>query len=416
MFPLSSAEEDDRTREGSSFLKPSTPSRNESLPCFDRNSTRVVLENTSGHQAPFPPLSPIPQAEEFAQVEENEEEEPFTMPATPSRNESLPCFDRNSTRVVLENTSGHQAALPSLSSIPQAEEVAQVEENEKEGPFKMPEKSAPKKQISKKKSAIRIGKKADAVVKSVTFVNKTPTIIYPTLDEEDSDDNIRRSHRIRVKPLEYWRNQKLKYKPDVETKCMVIDGVEKGFIPERATRHRKQPTSKQTSKRKLVKREAGDSEASDSDDHSTEYKKVRKYKPNDDLSIHVGVNETMIERSEQIKKETTDFFRKSDLKWVPSKNSKGVFIAMMKKEKNLKNTKACGYIKINGGKIKDAVLSGRYSTEIIVMYGVVSIQLDDRPACIFKTMESLIVERDTMYSIKNLRYDDAVLYFYIRSD
>lgn len=41
------------------------------------------------------------------------------------------------------------------------------------------------------------------------------------------------------------------------------------------------------------------------------------------------------------------------------------------------------------------------------MFGAVSVQVGDKPTVFLKNMESFIVEKNTMYSIRNLRKDEG---------
>ena len=242
-------------------------------------------------------------------------------------------------------------------------EIVSEDEQQLDGEFKVPR--PPKKQIRIRQPDAAIVKKQSKYYE--TMINKTPTIIYPdnamNNDEDDEDASIRRSNRIRVRPLEYWRNQKLKYKLDTETKCFTIDGVEKGFKPENpfSKKYTRQPKS---NKRKLkqkktklprIKEEDSDEEeeasTSNEDESSSEeerepIKRVR-YSPNDEESIHQDINESAIMRSERIKREATEFYSKSDLKWNPASQSKGVFLALMNRKKSSKSgTQASGFIKM----------------------------------------------------------------------
>lgn len=45
------------------------------------------------------------------------------------------------------------------------------------------------------------------------------------------------------------------------------------------------------------------------------------------------------------------------------------------------------------------------------MFGAVSVQIADKPTVFLKSMDSFTVEKHTMYSIRNLRKDEALLYF-----
>lgn len=200
-----------------------------------------------------------------------------------------------------------------------------------------------------------------------TMIDKTPTIIYPQDlqdEEEDQDSLVRRSNRIRVRPLEYWRNQKLKYKLDTDTKCFIVEDVEKGFKPdnpfskkyarkphqqEKNSNKRKLKQSKKGSKMPKIKEESstGDAnEISSSEDERVERIKRPRYAAYEE-SIHQNINESALLTSERIKREATEFYSKSDLIWNPSRHSPGVFISLMNRKKSADaGTQASGFMKM----------------------------------------------------------------------
>jgi len=264
-----------------------------------------------------------------------------------------------------------------------------------------------------------------------TMVNNTPTIIYPYMEgndgeEVDQDGSIRRSSRIRVKPLEYWRNQKLKYKIDTETKCYTIDGVEKGFKPENpfTKKYTKQPKSnknklkeKKSRLPRIKEENVSDEESTSSENESSDDERKRepiekvRYSPNE-VSIHIDLNESAVAISERIKREAAEFYSKSDLVWNAASQSKGVYLALMNRKKLSKNgTQASGFIKMIEFAEKPEQTTTDYITKYVVMFGAVSVQIGGKPAVILKSMDSFTVEKRTKYSIRNLRKDEALLYF-----
>lgn len=263
-----------------------------------------------------------------------------------------------------QSTVNHLDKNPSENATQRGEADASSRQDSE---FKVPE--PPKRQANRQKQAGAIHKQQQPKFYE-TMVNKTPTIIYPQTGEreqadEQDDGPVRRSSRIRVKPLEYWRNQKLKYKIDSETKCFTIEGVEKGFKPENP--FSKKTTRPASNKRKLNERrtklpkikeekassgsetESSSSESESSSDEEREPVKKVRYTPNEE-SIHQPVNESALVTSERIKKEAAEFYSKQDLVWAPSKQSAGVFIALMNRKKSPKTgTQASGFIKMEVG-------------------------------------------------------------------
>lgn len=333
-----------------------------------------------------------------------------------SENESDGCADRAYT-------------LPPKSDSSDDEEDDQrndSEDEKEEQPFKAPKAAAPKKRTYARQAMPASGRTLKGKLPSAadTFVNKTPAIIYPEIDDEE-ERNVRRSHRVRVQPLAYWRNEKLKYKTDLDTKCMVVDGVEKGPGPDRG--YRRSKTSK-PAKRKIGKtansprdldeptgRERNANQkhegSSDEDERAVKPKKACLYDPDAELSIHGEINKSMIAYSEKIKHETTEFFSKKDLVWKPLRSSENVFVAQMNRSNHRDRSTTSGYFQIRPQGEKRLQQSGNYRTDFLVMFGVLSVKINDKPAVIFKKMEFFTIERNTWYSIRNLRDDNALMYF-----
>lgn len=253
-----------------------------------------------------------------------------------------------------------------------------------------------------------------------TFVDKTPTIIYPDNDEQD-DSTVRRSNRIRVRPLDWWRLQKPKYKLDNLTKCLTIEGIDKGFKVDNPFKKKRTRTLNQKSKKlkkskdkKLIKRKHYESLDSEEDDKESEQEikiKKRRYSPNE-VSIHQQLNNTAIALSEKIKAEASEFCTQNDLKWTESKQSKGVHIAFMSRKKDPNgNTQATGFMKLESLLKKPVQRSANYVTRYVVMFGAASVVIDNKSPVILKSMDSFVVNKNTLFSIDNLRTDELLLYF-----
>ena len=255
-----------------------------------------------------------------------------------------------------------------------------------------------------------------------TFVDQTPTIIYPHHDDEQPD-SVRRSSRIRVRPLDFWRCQKPNYRLDKDTKCLTIDGVEKGFRVDNPFKRKRlntnQPKRSIKKDKKSKKRKHHSLEDDDQEDEREVVRK-RRYNLNDEISIHQQLNRSAIELSDKIKKEATEFCTHGELKWSESKQSKGVHIAFMNRSKGSNGKmQATGFMKLDPLLKKPPQKTGNYMTNYVVMFGAASIKigdkkdekLDDKPAVILKSMDGFSLPENTLFSIDNLRTDELLLYF-----
>ena len=288
----------------------------------------------------------------------------------PSINNSIKNHLDKNSEIVNDNYSVELDDHQTEETEEDKQQQSQLENNN----FKIPK--LPKRQLKTRQTIV---KKQSKYYETIT--NKTPTIIYPTGAlsneeevEEDDDQNslIRRSSRIRVKPLAYWRNQKLKYKLDTETKCFTIEGVEKGFNPvnpftkkyskqQQANSNKRKLKQKKKLKLPRIKEERGEDddeeenrssedeeeESSSEEEEREPIKKVRYTSNQEDVSIHQDINESALVISEKIKREAAEFYSKQDLIWNPSRQSQGVFIALMNRKKSSKTgTQASGFIKM----------------------------------------------------------------------
>ena len=218
-----------------------------------------------------------------------------------------------------------------------------------------------------------------------TFVNNTPTIIYPNIDKQESNDlsTVRRSNRIRVRPLDWWRLQKPKYKFDRETKCLMIDGVEKGFNSDNPFKKQRKVSDLNQAKRQMKKKkskkikyshfEKADDEDIEKQEEEEVIVKKKRYSPNE-ISIHQQLNKTAIELSDKIKREASEFCSQNELKWTESKQSKGVRIAFISKRKSSSGeTQASGFMKLDSLLKKPIQRSANYVTKYVVMFGATSV-------------------------------------------
>lgn len=234
------------------------------------------------------------------------------------------------------------------------------------------------KKPEKKQKFKNMIKKLDKIPKYYeTFVDKTPTIIYPQIKDDqaeaEEERSVRRSKRIRVRPLDFWRSQKPKYKLDKNTKCLTIEGIDKGFAIDNPFRKRRTRSSRSKSKKGSKQQKRKREEASDDENiNEVKMKKIR-YEPNE-ISIHQEINKSAIEISEKIKKEATEFCSQNDLEWTESKQSKGVFMAFMSRRKDRNgNTQATGFMKLTSLLKKPTQKSANYVTRYVVMFGCASV-------------------------------------------
>jgi len=252
-----------------------------------------------------------------------------------------------------------------------------------------------------------------------TYVEKTPTIIYPNQQEEDAVENIRRSSRIRVRPLDFWRNQQPNYRRDEATKCLTIDGIEKGFKPDNPFFNKKRLNVNRAKKTNKKRKRQSSVDEEDDKEEEVVVKRAR-YAVNGEVSIHQPLSESAIELSEKIKKEAAEYCSHNGLSWTESKQSKGVHVAFMSrtKDKNSK-TQATGFMKLQPQFQKPPQKTGNYVTNYVVMFGACSVKvgdkkndkLDNKPAVILKSMDGFTVNDNTFFSINNLRNDELLLYF-----
>jgi len=200
----------------------------------------------------------------------------------------------------------------------------------------------------------------------------------------DEDEAPRRSQRNKMKPLEFWRGELPIYKLEPNGTRLII-GVTKGASPD-------------FRKRKVLRRNP--------------IKRVKQDRFN--LSTHVPLNQSCIERSDKAKDKMKGLTLLQNLKWNVSKASQNVFIASIHESSS--ETRKRGFIKIMGNHEKPSQSTGSYDSDLMVVDGKVSVTIGDSVPIILSTGDAFSIPPFTYYSIRNLRNDDAFLSFYVFSD
>ena len=98
------------------------------------------------------------------------------------------------------------------------------------------------------------------------------------------------------------------------------------------------------------------------------------------------------------------------IEFKESKNSRGIYTAIMRKVSNI----AFGKLKFDPKAEKRKTKTGSYVTYFNVVYGTLLLRLEhEKPGTVVKTGYYFQVDKDTNYSIKNLREDNAMIDFTI---
>lgn len=199
--------------------------------------------------------------------------------------------------------------------------------------------------------------------------------------------------RQRVKKLEFWRNQRIRYGRDSTGTCFKVVGVEEG------TRSY-DPEPKSRKKDKYKNRGSKGSRG--------QGRRLNLM----DLSIHASIDPSTQNNKKWVRKlqkgkHLLESLR--DVNFNPSAVSPEVEIALTHKV----GTFSRGMLKLKPFATKTRQQTVVPTTIFAVLHGVVAIVVNDEPAVILKTGGSLELQNKTWYSIENLRNDDAVLTFNI---
>ena len=201
--------------------------------------------------------------------------------------------------------------------------------------------------------------------------------------------------RKRVQPMEFWRNQRVKYGRDSTGTCFKVVGVDDGF-----------PGYDPLPKSRLKGKKKTGSQAGRGKETSRRINLM-------DLSIHAHhVDPAKLNNNKFVRKLQKGKHLVSSLKDVhfnPSSVSPDVEIALTHKV----GTFSRGMLKFKPFATKTRQQTVVPTTIFAVLHGVVAVKVNDEEAVVLKTGGSLELQNETYYSIENLRSDEAVLTFNI---
>ena len=199
--------------------------------------------------------------------------------------------------------------------------------------------------------------------------------------------------RNRMKPMEFWRNQRVKYGRDSTGLCFKVTGVEEGFPAYEARSSR--------SKRKKT-HESGPGSA----------RPAKRLVSLADMSIHASLAPEVLHKNKFAKKLARDkrlVASLKDINFTPSTASDGVELALTHKVGSLTQ----GMLKLHPFATKSRQQTVVPTTIFYVMFGAVTFSMDGKPPVVVKTGGSFRLDHKEWYSIENLRNDEAVLSFVI---
>lgn len=210
--------------------------------------------------------------------------------------------------------------------------------------------------------------------------------------EHEHDHEPRRSKRQRIGTLDWWRSERPIYRRDSSGFSWRLVGVEKGSNVDVPARHAKRPRTKTANKPTIIER-------------------VVKSNPLN-LSIHASnVDDLVKQNDKRIKKVATDLqiidVTDKSLPWKPSGISQGVTMAIIEKREGY----AEGVLKLEPLAQKAKQRTAHYTTNFLVHYGVIEVEVEDRPPFILKSSKSFKLPPKTLYTMRNLRTDDAYVTF-----
>lgn len=229
-------------------------------------------------------------------------------------------------------------------------------------------------------------------------VSSSDDNIRPT--DESLTENKRRSNRNRVHTLNFWEGQRPLYKSNKDDKGVPLSTLVGVSDVKREPQH----------KRNIGKRSP----------------RVRRNSfANGDLKmeniLNLSIHNKKLLQQQKLRKrlhpddeeENQEFilsYSKMDFK--NSKNSPGISTAIINKISNI----AFGKLKFETKSVKKKTKTGDYVTHFNVVYGTLLLTIDGKADSIVKTGFYFHVDKQTTYSITNLRDDEAMIDFTIIKD
>ncbi|XP_067143674.1 centromere protein C-like [Centruroides vittatus] len=208
---------------------------------------------------------------------------------------------------------------------------------------------------------------------------------------------VRRSRRTRVPPLEYWRNQRLKYDKELKT-----IGIEEGFESMTRKTVRKKKLSNKCSK------SANTLQMSKCSELSIHDKSFIDATTSSDLNKQVySANDFM--NGDLDMPELVSFYK--SLEWVtPEGNQSSKDDPLQLAKSLILPNVITGFLKISSLQEKPLQYFPKHSAFFNVLYGKVAVTINDT-TFILETGDTFHVPVGNPYSIKNIRRDNVKLYF-----
>ncbi|XP_023244578.1 centromere protein C-like [Centruroides sculpturatus] len=209
---------------------------------------------------------------------------------------------------------------------------------------------------------------------------------------------VRRSRRTRVPPLEYWRNQRLKYDKELKT-----IGIEEGFESMTKKNVRKKKSSNTKSSKS-----ANTLQMSKCSELSIHDKSFIDATTSNDLNKQVySANDFM--NGDLAMPELVSFYK--SLEWVtPEGNQSSKDDPLQLAKSLILPNVITGFMKISSLQEKPLQYFPKHSAFFNVLYGKVAVTINDT-TFILETGDTFHVPVGNPYSIKNIRRDNVKLYF-----
>lgn len=208
---------------------------------------------------------------------------------------------------------------------------------------------------------------------------------------------LRRSRRTRVPPLEYWRNQRIKYDKELKT-----IGIEEGF--EIMTRKKIERKKSSNLKGDKLKNKLESSNCSELSVHDKSY--LNSNSLNDANKIY-SISDYI--NSDEILPDCVGFYRA--LEWITPEGGQPSKDDPIQFAKSLMFPNAItGFMKICSLQEKPLQYFPNHSALFIILYGKVSVMINDT-TFLLETGDVFHVPVGNAYSIKNVRRDNVKLCF-----
>nr|XP_046914141.1 probable WRKY transcription factor protein 1 isoform X2 [Dermatophagoides farinae] len=226
------------------------------------------------------------------------------------------------------------------------------------------------------------------------------------------ENNLRRSQRNRIKPLDYWRGQRPIYKMeqkqinDQVVTMPTIVGIAKPCQPVIKRRR----FNKKTNKRNINNNADDNGNNNEHQCYETQTSSNARTKLQDILNLSVQSKKipqkSLINCPEFVKNIPS-------LNFKPSEKSKGIHTALIEKDDR---GRAFGMMRFESFASKKKGRNGSYTTYFMVIYGAFILKVDDEDDVLIKSGSYFKILPKSEYSIKNVRNDESLIHFLVTQE